>query len=386
MKYFTLALIFTTNFSFAQVEKDIKELYSGQIGKYPIVMLLSHRPNDEQEQEYDCSYFYKNQGKIIEMNEVKFQSNVLTATAGYLGYEKFILRLLPDKSWAGTWDNKKGKPLSVSLKPLNINSINHKLGNLEEVKKWKKDDELMYVATSTLSFKQDTITYSNKIPIYWFKDSIYGTSFFRLDAKYKGINEILLKNHLDNIEDQAYSCDYDRDEGEGKGDRLFEVENFNDGLLSFYHSKGIIYCPRAPHPNWAFETGTFDLKLDKVLTFDDIFAFSEKSVIYDRNNWEEWDKYREEKVAPKIVAILRKSHPKLKETPKNYTRKDDGECYYLDNETWQYLGVWNLSKNELHLEHFDGATGYGPCSDTFNIPYSYLKSYIVPKYRPYLLK
>jgi hypothetical protein len=384
MKYFTLLLLFTTNFSFAQVEKDVKELYSGQIGKYPIVMLLSHRLNDEQEQEYDCSYFYKNQGKIIEMNEVQFQSNVLTTTAGYLGYEKFILSLLPDKSWVGTWDNKKGKPLPVSLKPLNINSIKHTLGHLEKIKKWKGNDELLYIATSNLIFKQDTTTYSNKMPIYWFKDNIYGTSFFRLDAKYKGINDILLKNQLNNIEDQVYNCDYDSDEN--KGDRVFEVENFNEGLLSFYHSKGIIYCPRAPHPNWTYETGTFDLKLDKEVSFDELFVFSEKPVIYKESSSDEWYKYREEKVAPKMVAILRKSNPELKESPKNYEDLDDGECYYLNNEMWNYLEGWSISNKGLLLHHFDPVRGYGPCMEDFYIPYTYLKSYIVPKYRPYLLK
>jgi hypothetical protein len=381
MKYFTLLLIFTTNFSFAQESKYITELYTGQIGKYPIVMLVSHHLNSNQEEEYRCVYMYKNQGITIQVDEAEFKSNVLTLTLNYDVKEKFVLSLLPDKTWSGTWQDKKSKTLPVSLKPLNINSINHKMANLEEVKNWKKEDELLYIATSNLSFVQDTVTYSGKMPIYWFKDSIYGTSFFRLGAKYKEINKILLKQHLNNIEQEGRGCQYD-----GGNDRTFEIENLKDGLLSFYHSKAIIYCPRAAHPGWAYESMTFDLKLDKQLSFDEIFTFSDKPIIEKEEHSEEFYKYREEQVAPKIVAILRKSYAELRETPKNYTRKDDGECYYLNNEMWQYLEGWSISNKSLLLQHYEPVRGYGPCMEHFNIPYSYLKSYIVPKYRPYLLK
>lgn len=381
MKYFTLLLIFTTNFSFAQESKYITELYSGQIGKYPIVMVLSHHLNSNQEEEYSCAYMYKSQGIIIQVDEAEFKSNVLTLSTDYDLKEKFVLRLLADKTWAGTWQDKKSKTLPVSLKPLNINSINHKMASLKEVKNWKKENELLYIATANLSFVQDTITYAGKMPIYWFKDSVYGTSFFRLGAEYKGINEILLKQHLNNIEQEGRGCQYD-----GGNDRTFEIENLSNGLLSFYHSKGIIYCPRAAHPGWAYESMTFDLKLDKQLSFDEIFAFSEKPVVKKESNNREFYTYREEKVAPKIVVILRKSHHELKEIPKNNEKEDEMECYYLKNEMWQYLEGWSISKTGLELQYYDGATGYGPCMGSFNIPYSYLKSYIVPKYRPYLLK
>jgi len=378
MKYFTLLLIFITNFSFAQ---NVNEFYSGQIGKYPIVMLLSHRPNSNHEAEYSCSYLYKSQGIIIEVDEVEFKSNVLTLTLNYDEMEKFILRPLADKSWKGTWQNKNGKPSSVNLKPLNINSINHKMGHLQVVKDWKKDNGLLYIATSNLIFKQDTITYAGKVPIYWFKDNIYGTSFFRLDAKYKKINEILLKEHLGNISLQAEGY-----HGDGEEEKSFEVENLNDSVLSFYHGRGMFYCFYSGRPFWRFDSGTFDLKLDKELEFDEMFAFSDKPVIYKENNSKEWYKYKEEKVAPKMVAILRKSHPELKETPKNYERKDDGECYFLNNEMWKNLKGWSISKKGLYLQHFDssGAYGYGPCINSFYVPFIYLKSYIISKYKPYL--
>lgn len=379
MKCLIILLLGTSNLIKTQNTQAKRELYQGKIGPYSIILQLAYYQKGNLQELYDCSYYYKNQGKKIELTLSEFKSNRLILGTDKFEYqEEFVLERLNDRSWTGYWQRAKEKKLKVTLTPLDINTIKHNMSPY--VCDWKENDPLIYALTSKLEFKQNAISYSGKFSIYWYKDNLTGMSFFRLGKTHTVLNNLLLMTHLELIKDYIDNLRCDGDE-----DEVFEINCIGDSLLSYYNSKGICYRPGAAHPFLGYDVGTIDIKNEKLIEFDELFNFTNKVLPSRNKNWKEWIKYREKIVAPTIVDLLRQSNKELKDTPKNYERVDDGACYYLTNEIWQNLDGWNLSKEGLIIRYFEPARGYGPCMNWFTIPFTYLTPFINPKYQPYFI-
>ncbi len=382
MKVLCSLILLLPQILFSQDMKNFVTLYEGKIGNYPIFMQIEYNLHSNGKKDYfNCTYFYKSQHQVISLYNDDIENNTLKMWAGYedsSSYEQFKISESPNKSWTGSWTQKK-KYLAVVLNPVNANQFKHKYAYLPVVQKWKQDDPLSYMVTANLTFVQDTITttVSKQNQIFWFREKESGISFFRLNQQYETLNKTLFDKHIaavmSNLEGR--NCD-------GDNERVFEIESIGQNLISFYYEKGICVFPSAAHPGLGFEYGTYDLQKQKQIDFDDMFWFSPKQAPPKEKNWNDWVKYRQEFVAPKIIQLLRKTNSYLAETPKDYyTRKDNGECYYLENEKWWSIEAWHLTKNGLVLQSFDPPRGYGPCQTEFIVPYSLLMPYINPAYK-----
>ena len=267
------------------------------------------------------------------------------------------------------------------LSQVNINTITHNFSTLPIIQQWKTDFPISYYLSSKIEFKQDSTTYSNNQPIYWNKNNMVGLHFFSISAEYKYVNELLLGKHFELIFSAINGCNCDGDE-----DKVFDVNFIDPSILSYNHMKSICWCVGAAHPYLGYDMATIDLIKGTIIEFDQLFAFS-SNIPNEHTQWLEWITYQETKVTPVIIEWLRKTQPDLLETPANIEKVNkleaEGECFYLDKDIWMSIERWFLTDKGIVLVYFDGATGYAPCANSFEIPYSYIKPYLSIKYALY---
>lgn len=348
------------------------EVFEGKIGKYPIIICFP--VNDIGEYTDNGGYFYKS----------KKQSILFTESEG--NKDKLVLRLYEDESFElernskggydGFWSisNSKEK-LPVKLFPYDYKRVKNNFIDVSSVDDFSPS-LLWYIASSNLRFREDSVTLAGDVVLRWYSDSIYKIPYFRIGSEnVQKINETLFNNHLSLVENRFYGCGCD-----GHDDlENFAFVNSGRGIFSYSFSLGICYCFRAAHPFLFEEVYNLDLEKDEILDFDKVFQFSDKGFSYFENNETEYNKYKENIVAPKIVEFLRSSFPELIESPKG--DKNDLECYYLDSHLWQSIYNWMLKSDAVNIPTYEPARGYGSCAIKFEIPAKYFLPYLTPEYR-----
>lgn len=350
------------------------KIFKGSIGKYPII--IDFPITDIGKYSDKGGYFYETKRqKIIFSGAEGTENHIILENTHVEPKEKFDLLKNINGSYSGTWQNlSNNKTLIVNLSPLDLKSVKNNFYNID---KDGNIDPLWYVASSKLKFKQDTTFLVGEHNIEWYSDNIYGISFFRIASnKNQKLNKMLENKHWELISDRFSGCNCDEEMT-----KPFEIQVTGKGILSYDLKEGICYCYSAAHPSWGEEAINLDIQNDEVLDFDKVFSFSENPITYNKKNWKQWVAYRENNVAPKIVEILKKIDKTLLPSPKNSDDKIEAECYYLESELWTSLENWHLTKTGIIITHYETARGYGPCMNTFEIPYKYLKQYISPLYR-----
>lgn len=357
------------------------EIFKGTIGKYPIVISFSLK--DIGRYSDKGGYFYESKRQNIIFTEATGNENHIVLKAGYENdnsIEKFDLTRNSDGSYSGTWTNKSKKTYPVQISTFDIKSVKNKHYNLQKIN--EPIDELWYIASSKLNFNIDTMVFVGKHKIEWLKDNIYGVSFFRIVSnRNPDLNKLLVNKHLELINSLFRGCNCDAENFEP-----FEIIETGANIISYSFKNGICYCYSAAHPVWGEETDNLDLQRDKVLDFDEVFAFSKTTVPNQEKQSLEWSTYRQEFVAPKIIEFLKKIDKSLLPTPQNYKRGDDEECYILETEYWWALENWLLNKKSIKITHYDSARGYGPCMQSFEIPSKFLKTNLREAYKTRIFK
>jgi hypothetical protein len=161
---------------------------------------------------------------------------------------------------------------------------------------------LWYIASSKLTFNIDTTVFVGKYKIEWLKDNIYGVSFFRIVSnRNPNLNKLLINRHLELINSLFRGCNCD-----AENFKPFEIIETGANIISYSFKNGICYCYSATHPVWGEETDNLDLQRDKVLDFDEVFAFSKTNVPNQEKQSLEWSTYRQEFLASKIIEFLKK--------------------------------------------------------------------------------
>jgi hypothetical protein len=354
------------------------DCFKGTIGSYSIVIDF---PTSEIGRYSDNGgYFYEKKLQKIIFSEAKGTKEHIILKTYDAPNEEFDLFLNKDGSYQGTWKELTSKKiLPVKIKPFDFKSIkNSIIGNWNDS---NSEDPLWYIASSKIKFVRDTTVTIGKIKIDWYSDNIYNVKFFRIHSP---INPVLYKylenRHLWLIEALFRGCKCD-EIGDVLPNDTFLVEEIGKGILSYNFSQGICYCYSAAHPSLFEISENLDVNNDEVLDFDKVFHFSNGAVIYSEDNWSEWAEYREAFVAPEMVKILRLSNPSLLESPENEEDKVETECYFLENEKWWSLENWELKKDGIIVKYFDGATGYGSCTERIEISKKYLINFITPQYK-----
>jgi hypothetical protein len=380
------------------------DCFKGTIGSYSII--IDFPTTDIGRYSDNGGYFYEKKLQKIIFSEAKGTKEHIVLKTYDAPNEEFDLFLNKDGSYQGTWKELTSKKiLPVKIKPFEFKNIkNSIIGNWNDS---NSEDPLWYIASSKIKFVRDTTVTIGKIKIDWYSDNIYKIKFFRIHSP---TNPVLYKyledRHLRLIEALFRGCKCD-EIGDELPNGIFLVKEVGKGIISYNFSQGICYCYSAAHPSWFEISENLDVINDEVLDFDKVFHFSKNPSLYTENEsdanrdlkritkkaysvltesneedeWAKWVKYREAFVAPEMVKILRLSNPSLLESPENEEDKVETECYFLENEKWWSLESWELKKDGIIVKYFDGATGYGPCMERFEISKKYLINFLTPQYK-----
>ncbi len=349
-------------------------LLEGTIGTYPIVINL----NIDNSSTWG-SYFYKSTCSDIVLEGQNSGDNVTlkvsrtnNKTKETEVAETFRLKQGANKSWTGTWTDKKGKQLKVSLSPVNINTIKNPFGYLPEVADLKMKMPYEYMRTACIKIVYDGATVKN---------GKYTLKYYHLKNTKVKLFEVvngLEKNVADKVKSvllskfmsmasSYYSCATANGIGSGYDMGIGEIF-MTDNILSLQLNFDV-YCAGNAHPEAGLDILNIDMRTGRQLTLQDVL-FLVPGPVPDRES-DAWLNYNSEKYAPKLTALLKKLHPE--------EMVAGGDCDYAEVSAWQYPD-WYVSAKGLHiLPGF--AHAMAPCRETdwAFIPFSVLKLYRNPK-------
>ncbi len=271
--------------------------------------------------------------------------------------------------WTGVWKYKNGEEINFNLKPIQVDSLNHKYINA--IKKYKISPYDAY-RTKDVKFKfgkKQKISKGSYVQEA--VDPATNLSFFRvLDNKKNKIhaeiiNDKLIAEHL-NMINAKYTCVY----AKSKGNYFSEYKVYYLSPYYISYSKTTHQACFSDNVKTATENVTLSLNNGEIPMLEDIFWFGEISQPQLKKGSYEWFQYRYKVFGPKIIEILSEIYP----TKMNAS--ESGLCNYNDVKLWQ-LSDWYFTNKGLYLKY--KATNRKVCDEEpwSYIPYEILKPYQV---------
>ncbi len=348
----------------------------GTIGNYPVVMILDNYGDD-----WHAIYFYKKvkhdievYGRLAGSDSIYLKKEVYDSKSNQdIVSESFNIHKTKNgysDKWEGSWKNKKGAVLSVSL--TTIDTTKYDFSNVPDFAFANSEDRLYTKARlSGVKFVKDSITHYGKYDLQWLHESETKIkSFFFIkgfsEAVSKKINSILSKKQYVSV-NNSLSCT-------GKHE---EEGDYETNITDYFISPEFIsvqvdlswYCGGA-HPGTGDESFTINAKTgDEVENLDDLFWFTGRKP-HTENDSNYYDYLMER--AKIIVAILSKLYPEQMKKPV----ANDDACDYPNPSHWEFP-VWFFTKKGLYVgATFPHATASCDKPDFSIIPYAVVKKYL----------
>lgn len=338
----------------------------GRIDRFPIVAELSQFDSS-----YEFRYFYLSQRKDIRLSGSPGKNGSLELETPDRGDEKMvkekILLVKNDTGYSGTWKSGS-RTLRVELGPLHEEKHRHPYADLPGILALRSESDYEYIRTSGFVFSADTKPPAQQAGIRWTKEKYSGISFPRLTGGYdtaviRKINQQLLERQLIEAKNKL----------ECEGSPWAEYELTAGGFFLHPHVFSFeftvsYYCGGA-HPDFGSEGLNFDGHTGRLLTLDEVFWFSKTRP--PSENSDDWYTYREEKLAPTLVSLLKATYPKQMQKPAG-----DEDCDYSDPGVWQFPN-WHFTKKGLYVGCYFARVARNCDQPGFSvIPYRLLRPYL----------
>lgn len=353
----------------------------GTIGKLPIFLHYDYYPGSEtvdNAQNIECRYFYQSSLKDIGMKGRRSGARItLIANGDDKSYdERFVLTLAGGGSFTGTWTNRKGTTLPVSLRPVNIASITNPNAANTYVQNLRKKDAFNYIRSAFFKLKRDSVTTYKGRTFAWVSETHCRVSFFRLANGFAAsvpalINPQLDAIHFEQVMDEL-TCASSWGNSEAMSvDYTTSFTFLNEHLLGFQVS-AYFDCGGA-HPDGGSEGYLIGLHNGKRYEIDDIIAFSPNVTTEAASGFDKFSDYRSKDFAPQLFKL---------ETAIHHFRKPvtDEDCDYTDLEVWDFPG-WSFTEKGIAFTPIF-ARVMRACEEEFLVPFADLKRYRNPKF-PY---
>lgn len=366
--FFVSLGIINGNYAYAQADGTILQ---GTIGPYSVVMSFWGNDTDG----YDGNYFYKTNGRNIRISGNKYRDslklvamNMNDKTSDEDTSEIFMLKNTSN-NYTGTWTKIKGKTLTVTLAPVDVNTVRNPYASLPGVQKMKKGDPLDYIRTSAFEIVSDRERGAGKYLLHY--QHVKGTNInlFSIsggDADAMKQANIVLKDALIDEANSYLSCTGVI----GAGDYNYTLgEPYITGdVLSVY--RHVDYDCGGAHPDDADEPININLKTGALLQLEDVLRFDNNPIPVP--NSDNWLTYRSDKYAPKLVKLLTTLYPSEMQVPKS---PDEDPCDYTTTDVWSYVQWW-FTPRGLYLSPYF-AHIVAPCREPewSYIPYNELKKH-----------
>ena len=315
-------------------------IFEGTVGKSKVVVEIDEDGDHGR-------YFYNRTRLTIELDQAHGDDGEVGLVSPVTGDD---FGLDPDgDGMRGTMATADGRLLDVVLHPA------APLQNTEGFPDGLSDFE-KYQLSGLVFEPQQQVTQGGK-RFRWYVEPVSGQRLFRLQSGYSqaamdavnrqltGLQWQAVSNHLGCLGDDGHS-----------GEDLSQVSTpwLGEHVVS-YESSTSWYCTGAAHPDFATVGHSFDMRTGHELSLDEVVVpkGQDPQAIPKRDS-REWYAYRDQTLAPALIALLRRYHPQEMVA-------DEG-CDYTDASAWSYPD-WLLTEKGLLLGA-SFAHVMAPCRDT----------------------
>ncbi|WP_133162438.1 hypothetical protein [Flavipsychrobacter stenotrophus] len=318
-------------------------LLKGTLGRSTVVVDLIVSGGDA-----EVTYFYSTTCTDITLRGLKTSGGIAVYAThrsflvgkNYDTSESIILKQNPDKSWTGTWADKKGKKQPMLLAPLDVATIKHPFADLPVVRQFKATEPYEFVRSYMLPVDRDANpTNKGKLKFKYIK--LRGTSVKLLfltegleSAMMAKVNNMMINKFIE------FACSYCSCAANiGAPSYEYNIENLylSENILSVYVTFQY-FCKGEPHADGGEEPINIDLKTGEELELEDLLYLSKVAV--PEPGSAKWFAYREKVYAPQLVALLQGLHPK------QMAYKED--CNYNGVKLW-VNPEWYINDKGLYI-------------------------------------
>ncbi|WP_374550898.1 hypothetical protein [Flavobacterium sp.] len=358
MKKLICLFIISTSIAFSQNKTHYLE---GTIGKSKIYLTI-----DEDENRLFVNYFYQNSLKDIMLEGTKtknsYNFNFGERTEESISEEFSLVK--NKNTFVGTWKNKNGKKLKVSLAPINFNLYKNSENSIT------LENKMDLVKLKFLKFSQDSVsTYNNK-KILWFSEKHCSSTFFRLSDDFSEktrqvINPILNEIHITQTLSQLNCTSLFYYNSGNDIENTTTISFLNSNLLGFQIFSSW-YCGGA-HPDFGGNGYLIDLNNGKQYEIDEIIAFDKSVTTEEKSGFEAYSKYRNDFFAPKLFELINNNEHFVK--PEN----DYDVCDYTDIDVWDFVS-WNYTEKGIEFTPYFARVERS-CEEPFLVEFKDLEKY-----------
>ncbi len=307
-----LFLLFVAVFTINAVRAQ-DYLLKGSLGRSTIVMDLVVAGGNA-----EATFFYSTTCTDITLRGVKTSGGIAVYSThrsfkvgrNFDTSESIILKQNPDKTWAGTWADNKGKKQPLLLSPVDLNIVKHPFADLPVVKEFRANEPYEFVRSSMLPIDRDANpTTKGKFKIKYFH--LKGTSvklLFIVEGLEKTltnkVNNVLINKFIEN------ACSYCSCAATiGAPSYEYTIENLyiSENILSVYVTFQY-FCKGEAHADGGEDPINIDMKTGEELELEDVLHLS--NVVVPEAGTAKWLSYREKVYVPQLILLLQGLHPK----------------------------------------------------------------------------
>ncbi|WP_426202755.1 hypothetical protein [Pseudomonas sp. TWP3-1] len=362
---FLLAGLFVSTATWAD---NGARVYTGTLGKSPIVLEIDTRTGDGR-------YFYKKYRKDLALDGGMEGETLVLEEGARMEDSRPKLRLQPTlNGWSGEWTSTAGKTLKIELQPADIPDV--PANSLPYLAQLHDQAPYEYLRLQGVTLKKGKTDTFMGYTLQWWNEPQTKTSMFEVVSGYspeqrQRINQQLMGRLWGEVL-SSYGCG-------GYYAQSSQPLWMSSAVMSVRISTEY-YCGGA-YPDQNQQAINIDTKTGKFLTLEDVLWVGQGTPVHheERDDFidtssgssEDWSKYRNEELAPWLVAQLTKLYPQ----DMTITPEGTDDCGYDGEEPWKYPG-WYFTKQGIKLDpsfpHVAAVCGF---VDWSVLPYKLVKQH-----------
>ncbi|MDR0781423.1 MAG: hypothetical protein LBF16_12150 [Pseudomonadales bacterium] len=376
-----LACLLQTCAAFAA---DSAEVYTGTLGKQPIVVQWQESASGEIEGRYFYEKYHRDiklsgEAREAGLHLVEGKNNSWDTEEGL---PQLDLERVAEDQWVGTWQKLDGKPIVLTLRAAEVPAPAAAVDPW--LKKLYADNLYEYLRLSGLTLEKGEQTAAVGYTLQWWLEPDSGISVFEIldgypDAQRKAINELLRGRLWQGVSD-FHDCVSAGSEG-----------SFEQGITPNRLSPNVIsisgymdyYCGGA-YPDWGDNPINLNARTAQALTLEDILWVGEGDPVryvsdlpfwardYTAGDFDAYASYRETYLAPWLIEQLKALYPES---------TDENDCGGYDSEAASY---WRFPTWSLNAEGIVFTPSYPHVMAVCNIPVTL--PYAVARQQPGVLQ
>lgn len=177
----------------------------------------------------------------------------------------------------------------------------------------------------------------------WYREPVTGLRLFRLETGYPPAVMAAINHRLARLQWTEVSNVFGCAGSDGRsGVDTSRVDALWLGVRYVsYRWTSSWDCAHAAHPDFGREGHVFDTRTGAELRLDDVLTFAGPHA--PKTDTSAWLTYRSDVFAPKVVALMRRVHPREMRAP-----RDEESCDYTDAGVWDFP-AWMLTERGLWL-------------------------------------